>query len=136
MQFQKIDLRAALQILADFSGVNLVLADSVSGSLSLRLQDVPWDQALHTILQSKALGQQREGNVIWVAPLSELAVRDKQQLEAKAAVQVLEPLQTQAFSLNYAKALDMLKKMPIVTPSSVRIKIRSIRIQQKKRDSE
>ncbi len=108
MQFQKIELRAALQILADFSGVNLVLADSVSGSLSLRLQDVPWDQALHTILQSKGLGQHREGDVIWVAPLAELAARDKQQLEAKAAVQVLEPLQTQAFNLNYAKALDML----------------------------
>ena len=108
MQFQKIELRAALQILADFSGVNLVLADSVSGSLSLRLQDVPWDQALHTILQSKGLGQHREGDVIWVAPLAELAARDKQQLEAKAAVQVHEPLQTQAFSLNYAKALDML----------------------------
>ena len=59
MQFQKIDLRAALQLLADFSGVNLVLADNVSGSLSLRLQDVPWDQALHTILQSKGLGPKR-----------------------------------------------------------------------------
>ena len=75
MQFQKIELRAALQILADFSGVNLVLADSVSGSLSLRLQAVPWDQALHTILQSKGLGQHREGDVIWVAPLAELAAR-------------------------------------------------------------
>jgi len=108
MQFQKIELRAALQILADFSGVNLVLADNVSGSLSLRLQDVPWDQALHTILLTKGLGQQREGDVIWVAPLAEFAARDKQALEAKAAVQVLEPLQTQAFSLNYAKAVDML----------------------------
>jgi type IV pilus assembly protein PilQ len=108
MQFQKIDLRAALQLLADFSGVNLVLADNVSGSLSLRLQDVPWDQALHTILQSKGLGQQREGDVIWVAPLAELGARDKVALETKAAVQVLEPLQTQAFSLNYAKAVDMI----------------------------
>jgi len=108
MQFQKIDLRAALQILADFSGVNLVLADSVTGSLSLRLQDVPWDQALHTILRTKGLGQQREGDVIWVAPLAELAARDKQVLEAKAAVQILEPLETRAFSLNYAKAIDML----------------------------
>ena len=116
MQFQQIELRTALQILADFSGVNLVLADSVSGNLSLRLQDVPWDQALHTILQTKGLGQQREGNVIWVASMAELAARDKQQLEAKAAVQVLEPLQTQAFSLNYAKALDMLGPLLSVTP--------------------
>jgi type IV pilus assembly protein PilQ len=108
MQFQQIELRAALQILADFSGVNLVLTDSIQGSLSLRLQDVPWDQALQTILLTKGLGHQREGNVIWVAPLAELAARDKQQLEGKASLQLLEPLQTQAFSLNYAKAVDML----------------------------
>jgi type IV pilus assembly protein PilQ len=108
MQFQQIELRAALQILADFSGVNLVVNDSIQGSLSLRLQDVPWDQALHTILQSKGLGQQREGNVIWVAPLAELATRDKQLMEGRVALQVLEPLQTKAFSLNYAKAVDML----------------------------
>ncbi len=108
MQFQNIDLRAALQIIADVSGHNLVLADGVSGSLSLRLQDVPWDQALHTILQTKGLGRQQIGQVWWVAPLSELAARDKLALENRAAMQVLEPVQTRSFALNYAKAVDML----------------------------
>lgn len=108
MQFQNIDLRAALQVIADFSGQNMVVADSVSGHLSLRLQDVPWDQALHTILQTKGLGQQQLGQVLWVAPLAELAARDKLALESRAAMQVIEPLQTRAFAMNYAKAVDML----------------------------
>ena len=108
MQFQQIELRTALQLIADFSGFNLVVSDSVNGHLSLRLQDVPWDQALHTILQSKGLGQQREGQVIWVAPLAELAARDKLALESRTALQVIEPLQTQAFALNHAKAVDLL----------------------------
>ncbi len=108
MQFQNIDLRAALQLIADFSGRNLVVADGVSGQLSLRLLDVPWDQALHTILQTKGLGQQQLGQVLWIAPLAELAARDKLALENRAAMQVLEPLQTRAFALNHAKAVDML----------------------------
>ncbi|MEN9688985.1 MAG: putative Fimbrial assembly protein pilQ precursor, secretin family, partial [Pseudomonadota bacterium] len=106
MQFQNIELRAALQLIADFSGRNLVVADSVSGQLSLRLLDVPWDQALHTILQTKGLGQQQLGQVLWIAPLAELAARDKLALENRVAMQVLEPLQTRAFALNHAKAVD------------------------------
>ncbi len=72
MHFQSIDLRTALQLVAEFSGVNIIMADNVSGQLTMRLQDVPWDQVLHTILQTRGLGQQQTGNVIWVAPQAEL----------------------------------------------------------------
>lgn len=68
MHFQSIDLRTALQLVAEFSGVNIIMADNVSGQLTMRLQDVPWDQVLHTILQARGLGQHQTGNVIWVAP--------------------------------------------------------------------
>lgn len=117
MQFQQIELRTALQVIADFSGINLVVSDSVNGSLSLRLQDVPWDQALHTILQTKGLGQQRQGSVLWVAPWAELAAREKQLLESRSAMQVLEPLQTQAFALNHARAGDLLGALMAVGAS-------------------
>jgi len=108
MQFQNIELRTALQLVSEFSGVNIIMTDSVTGNLSMRLKDVPWDQVLHTLLQTRGLGQQQEGNVIWVAPLAELAAREKNVLETRHAIQVVEPLQTRSFSLNYAKATDML----------------------------
>ena len=108
MHFQSIDLRTALQLVAEFSGVNIIMTDSVTGQLTMRLQDVPWDQVLHTILQTRGLGQQQTGNVIWVAPQTELAAREKTKLETRQAIQVIEPLQTRAFALSYAKAAELL----------------------------
>jgi type IV pilus assembly protein PilQ len=117
MNFSKIELRTALQLIADFSGVNMVVSDSVSGSLSLRLNQVPWDQVLYTVLQTKGLGQQTLGDVLWVAPLAELAAKEKAALEGRAALQALEPLQTRAFAMNYAKAQDLL--VPLLSSTGV-----------------
>ncbi|MBU3647712.1 MAG: type IV pilus secretin PilQ [Limnohabitans sp.] len=108
MNFQNIDARVALQILADFTGLNIVTSDSVTGSLTLRLHQVPWDQVLDIMAQSKGLSIRRQGNVIWVAPRAEVAAREKLEFESKLATQNLEPLQTQGFLLNYAKASDVL----------------------------
>jgi type IV pilus assembly protein PilQ len=116
MHFQNIEMRTALQLVSEFSGVNIIMSDSVSGNLSIRLKDVPWDQVLHTILQTRGFGQQQDGNVIWVAPLAELAAREKGALETKHAIQVVEPLQTRSFALSYAKASDMLA--PLLNHSS------------------
>ena len=117
MDFPKIELRTALQLIADFSGVNMVVSESVSGTLSLRLSQVPWDQVLHTVLQTKGLGQHRLGDVLWVAPEAELAAREKAALESRVAMQALEPVQTRAFALNYAKAQDLL--VPLLSSSGV-----------------
>lgn len=107
MNFQHIEVRTALHILADFSGLNIVTSDSVTGSLTLRLHQVPWDQVLDIVAQAKGLSHRRQGNVIWVAPRAEVAARDKLDFETRAALQNLEPLQTRSFLLNYAKALDV-----------------------------
>ena len=109
LNFQNVEIRALLQVIADFTGFNIITSDSVSGSLTLRLKDVPWDQALDVILQAKGLGTRKSGNVIWVAPKDEMAAKEKQELEARAAVTGLEPLRNQAFQLNYAKAIDFVK---------------------------
>jgi len=94
-------------VIADFTNFNIVTSDSVSGSVTLRLQDVPWDQALEIILQSKGLGVRKSGNVLWVAPKDEIAAKEKLDLESVAAVQGLEPLRTQSFQINYAKAVEI-----------------------------
>ena len=107
LNFQTIEVRAALQIIADFTGLNVVASDSVTGSLSLRLHQVPWDQVLDIIAQTKGLSQRRQGNVIWIAPRAEVAARDKQEFEMQQALQNLEPLVTHNFVLNYAKAADV-----------------------------
>lgn len=107
LNFQNIEIRSLLQVIADFTNFNIITSDSVSGSLTLRLKDVPWDQALDIILQAKGLGVKKSGNVLWVAPKEELAAKEKQELEAKQAVQGLEPLRTQSFQLNYVKAADL-----------------------------
>ncbi|NBW69708.1 MAG: hypothetical protein EBR47_13795, partial [Betaproteobacteria bacterium] len=107
LNFQSIEVRAALQIIADFTGLNVVASDSVTGSLSLRLHQVPWDQVLDIITQTKGLSQRRQGNVIWIATRNEIAARDKQELEMRQALQNLEPLITHNFILNYAKAADV-----------------------------
>ncbi|HXS19830.1 MAG TPA: type IV pilus secretin PilQ [Steroidobacteraceae bacterium] len=107
LNFQDIAVRAVLQLLADASGQNIVVSDSVNGSVTLRLQNVPWDQALAVILRNKGLGQRREGNVIIVAPQEELASREKADLAAQNSVQQLEPLRSEYLQINYAKAADL-----------------------------
>ena len=107
LNFQSIDVRALLQVIADFTNFNIVTSDSVAGTVTLRLKDVPWDQALEIVLQSKGLGMKKNGNVIWVAPVDEMAARDKAELEAKVSTESLETLKTQSFQLNYAKAADV-----------------------------
>lgn len=111
LNFQNVEIRALLQVIADFTKFNIVTSDSVAGSLTLRLQDVPWDQALDVVLQAKGLGMRKSGNVIWVAPKDEMAAQEKQELEARAAVTGLEPLRTQSYQLNYAKAVDFVKSL-------------------------
>ena len=111
LNFQNVEIRALLQVIADFTGFNIITSDSVTGSLTLRLKDVPWDQALDVILQAKGLGMRKSGNVIWVAPKDEMAAKEKQELEARAAVTGLEPLRTQAFQMNYAKATELVKSL-------------------------
>jgi type IV pilus assembly protein PilQ len=107
--FQNIEVRALLQVIADFTQFNVVTSDTVSGSITLRLKDVPWDQALEIILQAKGLGVRKSGNVLWIAPKDELAAKEKLDLEAQAAIANLEPVRTQAFQLNYTKADEVAK---------------------------
>ncbi|MCU0774519.1 MAG: type IV pilus secretin PilQ [Ideonella sp.] len=107
LNFQNIEVRALLQVIADFTNFNVVTSDTVTGNVTLRLKDVPWDQALDIILQAKGLGMRRSGNVILIAPKEELAAKEKQELESKAQIAQLEPLRTQSFQLNYTKAEDV-----------------------------
>lgn len=107
LNFQNIDVRSVLQVIADFTDFNIITSDSVQGNLTLRLKDVPWDQALDIILQSKGLDMRKNGNVIWIAPADELATREKLQLEAQAQIGDLEPLQTESFQINYHKAKEI-----------------------------
>ena len=109
LNFQNIEVRALLQVIADFTNFNVVTSDTVTGNVTLRLKDVPWDQALDIILQAKALGLRKSGNVILIAPKDELNAKEKIELEAKAQVASLEPVRTQSFQLNYAKAEDVAK---------------------------
>ncbi|TNF63217.1 MAG: type IV pilus secretin PilQ [Burkholderiales bacterium] len=111
LNFQNIEIRALLQVIADFTNFNVVTSDSVTGSVTLRLRDVPWDQALDIILQAKGLGMRKTGNVLWIAPTDEIAAREKQELEARVAVEGLETLRTQAFQMNYAKATDVAEQI-------------------------
>ncbi|WP_374437381.1 type IV pilus secretin PilQ [Inhella sp.] len=107
--FQNIEVRALLQVIADFTQFNVVTSDSVGGSITLRLKDVPWDQALDIILQAKGLGLRKTGDVLWIAPKEELATKEKLDYEAQAAKAQLEPTRTQAFQLNYIKAEDVVR---------------------------
>jgi type IV pilus assembly protein PilQ len=107
LNFQDIETRAVLQLLADTSGQNIVVSDSVQGNVTLRLQNVPWDQALDIVLRTKGLDKRREGNVIIVAPTEELAAREKAELAARKDLQELSPLRTEYVQVNYAKAGDL-----------------------------
>jgi type IV pilus assembly protein PilQ len=109
LNFQNIEVRSLLQVIADFTNFNVVTSDTVSGNLTLRLKDVPWDQALDIILQAKGLGLRKSGNVIWIAPKDELAIKEQAELEAGKKKADLEPLRTQGFQLNYTKAEDVAK---------------------------
>ena len=111
LNFQNIEVRSLLQVIADFTNFNVVTSDSVTGNVTLRLKDVPWDQALDIILQAKGLGMKKNGNVLQIAPKDELAAKEKAELEAQAAIQDLEPLRTQSFQLNYAKATDIAEQL-------------------------
>jgi type IV pilus assembly protein PilQ len=107
LNFQNIEVRALLQVIADFTNFNVVTSDTVTGNVTLRLKDVPWDQALDIIMQAKNLGLRKSGNVILIAPKDELNAKEKNELEAKQQIAALEPLRTQSFQLNYAKATDI-----------------------------
>ena len=107
LNFQNIEIRSLLQVIADFTNFNVVTSDTVTGSVTLRLKDVPWDQALDIILQAKGLGMRKAGNVLLIAPKDELAAKDKQELESRNAIQNLEAVRTQSFQINYAKASDI-----------------------------
>jgi type IV pilus assembly protein PilQ len=111
LNFQNIEVRALLQVIADFTNFNVVTSDTVTGSVTLRLRDVPWDQALDIILQSKGLGVRKNGNVLWIAPKEELAAREQTELEAQRKVAELEPLRTQSFQLNYTKAEEVARQL-------------------------
>jgi len=104
LNFQNIEVRALLQVIADFTGLNVVASDSVSGQLTLRLKDVPWDQALDIVMQARGLDMRRNGNVLWIAPKDELLTKERLELEQRAQISELEPLVTETFQLNYQKA--------------------------------
>jgi len=107
LNFQDIEVRSVLQLLADFTGLNLVVSDSVEGNLTLRLKNVPWDQAMDIILKTKGLDQRKAGNVILIAPTDEIAAREKLELESRKQVEELERLRTEFIKVNYAKAAEL-----------------------------
>ncbi len=107
LNFQDIEIRAVLQLLADFTGQNLVVSDTVTGKLTLRLKNVPWDHALDIILKTKALGMRKNGNVLLIAPTEEIAAREKLELEAQQQVEELAPLKSEFIQINYGKAAAM-----------------------------
>ncbi len=121
LNFQDIEVRSVLQLLADFTGLNLVVSDSVEGNLTLRLKNVPWDQAMDIILKTKGLDKRQSGNVILIAPTDEIAAREKLELESRKQVEELERLRTEFIKVNYAKAKDIadllkLKDNAILSP--------------------
>ncbi len=118
LNFQNVEVRAVLQVIADFTGLNIITSDTVTGNLTLRLKDVPWDQALDIILQSKGLSMRKNGNVVWVAPSDELATKEKLELESKQQIQDLEPLHTETFHLRFQRAENFVK---ILTDEKQRI---------------
>ena len=114
LNFQNIEVRSLLQVIADFTNFNIITSDSVTGSVTLRLKDVPWDQAFQIIMDAKSLGMKKTGNVLLIAPKDELDAKTKKDLEAAAAIENLEPLRTQTFQLNYAKAADVATQITAV----------------------
>jgi type IV pilus assembly protein PilQ len=109
LNFQNVEVRAVLNVIADFTDLNIITSDTVTGNITLRLKDVPWDQALDIILQTRGLDKRRNGNVIWIAPRDELATREKLALESAQQITELEQTRTESFVLNYQKASDVQK---------------------------
>jgi type IV pilus assembly protein PilQ len=109
LNFQNVEVRAVLNVIADFTDLNIITSDTVTGNITLRLKDVPWDQALEIILQTRGLDSRRSGNVIWIAPRDELATREKLALEAANQISDLEQTRTESFQMNYQKAADVQK---------------------------
>ena len=107
LNFQDIEVRSVLQLIADFTSLNVVVSDSVQGNITLRLKNVPWDQALDIILKSKGLGMRQNGNVLMIAPAEEIAAREKQELQDQQSIEKLLPLRTELMQINYAKAEDV-----------------------------
>ena len=107
LNFQNVEVRSVLQVISDFTNLNVVVSDSVTGALTLRLKDVPWDQALDIILNTRGLDMRKNGNVIWIAPRDELAAKEKLSLEAKQQISNLEQPQSETFALSYQKAADL-----------------------------
>ena len=118
LNFQNIEVRSLLQVIADFTNFNIVTSDTVTGALTLRLKDVPWDQALQIIMDAKGLGMRKSGTVLWIAPKDEIDERTRKDYEAAQAIAKLEPLRTQAYQLNYAKAADMVVQLTTNTSAS------------------
>ena len=118
LHFQNIDIRTLLQVFADFTGLNLVATDSVSGQVTVRLTEVPWSQALQIVLQSKGLASRQDGRVLWVAPQEEWALREKKQLEAQAALESVSPLQMLTVRLQYARAAEVAQRLQGGSPGS------------------
>jgi len=104
LNFQNVEVRAVLQVIADFTGLNIITSDTVTGNVTLRLKDVPWDQALDIVMQAKGLDMRKNGSVLWIAPKDELLTKEKLELEQKAQISELEPLKTETYQLNYQKA--------------------------------
>ena len=115
LNFQDIDVRSVLQLIADFTDLNLVASDTVAGNITLRLQNVPWDQALDLLLKTKGLDKRQVGNVLLVAPAEEIAARERQELESQKQIAELAPLRRELIQVNYAKAADMAKLFQSVT---------------------
>ena len=118
LNFQNVDVRRLLQVIGEFTGMNMVVSDSVGGSITLILKDVPWDQALDIILQQKGLDMRKNGNVILIAPREEIATKEKLEFESKMQIGDLEPLRTESFQLNYQKAEEVKK---LLTDASQRM---------------
>jgi type IV pilus assembly protein PilQ len=115
LNFQNVEVRAVLNVIADFTDLNVITSDTVGGSITLRLKDVPWDQALDIILQTRGLDMRKSGNVIWIAPRDELATREKLALEAQSQISELEQTRTESFQINYQRAADVQKLLSDAT---------------------
>lgn len=120
LNFQDIDVRSVLQLIADFTNLNLVASDTVQGGITLRLQNVPWDQALDLVLKTKGLDKRKVGNVLLVAPADEIAARERQELESLKQIAELAPLRRELLQVNYAKAADIAKLFQSVTSAEAK----------------
>ncbi|SDS74397.1 type IV pilus secretin PilQ family protein [Pseudomonas prosekii] len=121
LNFQDIDVRSVLQLIADFTNLNLVASDTVQGGITLRLQNVPWDQALDLVLKTKGLDKRMIGNVLLVAPADEIAARERQELESQKQIAELAPLRRELLQVNYAKAAEIAKLFQSVTSAEAKI---------------